>query len=735
MTAPTILSVLATAVYMMLALYPLASGPATRAGRLFLALTLLLGTCSAFHALAYSAHDAATAWRWFVFGAVAWSIFTPLTLLLPLELARSRPLPHWTALLIGLPAVITFVVTMTVDAGPQYLARTPSGWVRDLSGHPAVWNSLAVVLLGYILVALGVIAWWLRHAPTRRERHQAAWLLGSGAAAISTALVFMAIQPLSSAPEAPRVYQVFGVIWAAGYAIAIFRHRLIGPSVSLAAKAILSHIQDLVFVVDEEGRLLEANSRAQALLEIPLSRLRGTSVGTLFDPPEAVFQTLDRARVPDGDLAWVDAALRVHSGQPVPVTLMFAPIIDDFTDRLGFVGIAQDQRPMREALKAERIATVGLLAGGIAHDFNNLLTAIGGNIELARTGGIANSTADRQLVDASRACGRAQGLTQQLLTFSRGGAPIRKATSLVDILHDSSAFATSGSRVRAEVSVPNDLWLVDADGGQIAQVIHNLTLNAVQAMPEGGTLTITACNIPSGSPGLDGTPLDIPHVRLTIIDQGHGIPPELLARICEPFFSTKPDGSGLGLATCYSIVHRHEGSMMIDSKPGGGTTVRVDLRRAKRPSDDLALLVPRPPRPGGRALVMDDQVPVEAVACEMLGTMGWKAVGTHDGDEAVDAFLAAERDGQPFDLVLLDLTVPGGIGGIEAVVQMRSLRDDFYAVVSSGYGEESALSAPGEHGFDDVLPKPYSCSSMREMVARFDRHVAARAGTGFIRAR
>lgn len=728
MDSPTILSVLAAVIYMMLAVYPLATGTSTRPSRIFLVLTLLLAACSAFHALAFSASSAQTAWNWFVAGSIAWALFTPLCLLLPLELARGRALPAWIFVVAGVPAIITFVVTMTVDAGPSSLVLTAKGWARDVSAAPILFNTLAVVLFGYIIAALGVIGWWMRQAPTRREQHQTAWLLGSGMLAIATALLFQVLNPLSDVPTAPRMNYLFGVLWAAGYAIAIFRHRLMAPSLSLAAETILARIQDMVFVVDLEGRVLEANSRALALMGAPIARIRRVRAESLFDPPDAIRAALDQAAILDSEPAWTEASLKVHTGQPIPVHVMFAPVIDDFTDYLGIVAIAQDQRPMREALKAERITSIGLLAGGIAHDFNNLLTAIGGNVDLARMDIGAGSTADRRLLEASRAVSRAQGLTQQLLTFSNGGAPIRKATSLADILHDSATFATSGSRVLPDIRVPDDLWLADVDGNQIAQVVHNLALNAVQAMHDGGTLTITAENVPAGDPGVDGRPLDGPRIRLTIADQGPGIPPEYLPRVSEPFFSTKPDGSGLGLATCESIVRRHEGQMTIESLVGCGTTVRVDLLRAKHHSSDLAILVPRVPQTGGRVLVMDDQQQVAAVACEMLRAMGWEAVCTHDGDDAVREFVVAAQSDHPFDLLLLDLTVPGGTGGVESLEKIRASSSGVYAVVSSGYGDEAVLSAPREHGFDDVLPKPYSCAQMREMLARFERRRLTRSG-------
>jgi PAS domain S-box-containing protein len=730
MHAPTILSVLAAAIYAMLAVYPLATGPATRAGRNFLALTLLLAICSAAHALAFNAPDATVAWRWFVVGTVAWALFTPICLLLPLELVRGRALPWWVVGALAIPGLGAMIVTLGVDAGPASLVLTPRGWARDLSARPALWNAVSAVLFGYVLAALGVIAWWWRRARTRRERRQAAWLLGSGLLGVAGALLFQLAHPVSETPGLPRVNHIYGVVWAAGYAVAIFRHRLMAPSASLAANAILAGIQDLVFVVADDGRILEANSRARALLGGDAERSRDLPIQDLFHPPEAISEAVDRARGADPTPAWRDATMTVSEGHPVPVAFMVSPIRDDFGDRLGFAVVAQDQRPMMEALKAERIASIGLLAGGIAHDFNNLLTAIGGYIDLARADMDAGSPADRRLVEASRACDRAQGLTQQLLTFSRGGAPVRRATSLVDILDDTAAFATSGSRVRAEVHVPDGLWLVDADAGQIAQVVHNLALNAVQAMPEGGTLTITAANVASGSPGLDGAPLDTARVRLTVADEGVGIAPEVLPRVCEPFFTTKPEGSGLGLATCWSVVRRHEGEMVIDSRPGRGTRVRIDLPRAKRGTGETPVPPCRAMATGGRALVMDDQPQVEAVARDMLVALGWDVVGTADGDAAVRAFLEAEAAGRPFDLLLLDLTVPGGAGGVDAIRRIRERRDTVYAVVSSGYGEEEVMAAPSVHGFDDVLPKPYSCEGMREMIARFERRRARAAAPG-----
>jgi CheY-like chemotaxis protein len=296
---------------------------------------------------------------------------------------------------------------------------------------------------------------------------------------------------------------------------------------------------------------------------------------------------------------------------------------------------------------------------------------------------------------------------------------------LHEIVREAAAFGTSGSRVLVEFDFPKDLWRVDGDEGQISQVIHNLVLNAVQAMPRGGTMRIRAWNIAKGVPGIGGGQTSAARVRLEMSDEGEGIPAEHLSRVFDPFFSTKPSGSGLGLATSHSIVRRHGGDITIESARGKGTTVRLELPRSTRPTADLPKVSAGTAVGSGRVLLMDDQLAVRRVAEEMLRRMGYSVVACADGREAVQIHRSAMDAGQPFDLVILDLTVPGGLGGAEALEAIRQVDPSLTAIVSSGFASDGVMAEYREHGFDAALPKPYTPDKLAEVIAKVKRAKAA----------
>ena len=713
-----ILSIAVGVIYLGLAILALTRGLDTRVNRAFFVLTLSLSLYSLFQAMAYEAADADSAWCWFSAGTLTWIGFLPAQVLVAFEITRqSVDRPPW--LVPATYAPLLFVIPWALFGGAigaSSMVRTDYGWARNLESLPRTSLVIATVLAGYSIVCLGLLIRWMARPRSHRESRQARWLVSTGLISLLGTLAFLAFQPPAEQPRIPRITQLFSSIWAIGFAVAIFRHRLMAPSTALAARAVLDVIQDVVLLVDERGTILSANARAWSLLGYEPRSLQGQPIRILARDPGLLQQAL--AVPPDSRVParWTETMLQSQEGQEIPVLLSVSPLLDHDRDLIGLAMVIQDQRPMREALKTERIESIGVLAGGIAHDFNNLLTAIGGYVSLAGLDVPSGSEARRRLDEAGKACVRAQGLTRQLLTFSRGGAPIRKATSLEELIRESAGFVTAGSSVRVDIDVPGNLWLVDVDEGQIAQVVHNLSLNAVQAMPMGGVLRLSAENLAAGSKGASGGITTADRVRLTVRDEGHGIAPEHLDRIFEPFFTTKPAGTGLGLATVYSIIRRHDGEIGIDSRPGTGTTFRVDLPRAR-------IITPDNPRIGkglqgvtGRVLVMDDQPAVRRVAAEMLASLGYDVVECRDGGEAIERHLEALEAGRRFDAVLLDLTVPGGIGGVEALARMRAVEPNVRAIVSSGYAKDAEMASYRGRGFDRALPKPYSLDALRDAV-------------------
>jgi len=368
-----------------------------------------------------------------------------------------------------------------------------------------------------------------------------------------------------------------------------------------------------------------------------------------------------------------------------------------------------------ELLEAQKLESIGTLAGGIAHDFNNILTAIIGNISLAKMYSKAGDTIFRMLTEAEKASMQAKNLTQQLLTFSMGGAPIKQPTSISGLIRQSADFCLRGSNVDCEFFIRENLWAVQADEGQISQVINNLILNALQAMPDGGEINVQAENIT-----LDKTthlPLtEGKYVKISIMDQGTGIPREHLSKIFEPYFTTKQRGHGLGLATCYSIVKKHGGYISVESKEGIGTSFHLYLPASEKEVKEQNKNEQRPVSGKGRILVMDDDEDVKAVLCIMLEELGYQVNLVSSGDEAIEIYRQKRETGQSFDLVIMDLTVKGGMGGKEAIKKLAEIDPGVRAVVSSGYYNDPIMAEYKKHGFKGIITKPYTLEELSMVV-------------------
>ena len=409
----------------------------------------------------------------------------------------------------------------------------------------------------------------------------------------------------------------------------------------------------------------------------------------------------------DGSVVWGHAAVSVMrnaDGKP----MYFIPLIDDITSL---------HKAEEEMLRLSRLESLSVLAGGVAHDFNNLLTAIMGNLSLVQADSELAAKTRIRLTAAENASLRARDLTQQLLTFSRGGAPERKPTCLNGIIREAAEFTIHGSKVRCDLRLPDDLWAVNADDSQISQVISNLVINAVHAMPEGGVVEIAASNEvvtvesnPSLNPGR--------YVLFWVKDSGVGISPDHLAKIYDPYFTTKKKGSGLGLATSYSVVRHHDGLIEAESAPGKGTTFKVYLPALPdsvipATNTDDAVIYGK-----GRILLMDDEQMVRNIGSAMLESLGYEVESFPEGGVAVEAYKKAMEVGRPFAAVILDLTIPAGMGGIETMEKLRALDPLVHSVVSSGYSADMVLGDYRSRGFNEILPKPYRLKDMAAVLAR-----------------
>jgi PAS domain S-box-containing protein len=368
-----------------------------------------------------------------------------------------------------------------------------------------------------------------------------------------------------------------------------------------------------------------------------------------------------------------------------------------------------------ELLKSNMLESIGILAGGIAHDYNNILTAVMGYLSLAKMGVEPGTPTWTRLLEAEKAAIRAQSLTRQLLTFSKGGAPLRQAASIALLIEDCANFAVRGSTIKCRITIDPGLRPVDIDPGQIGQVINNIALNAAQASPEGGIISVDAGNaVVENVPGATLPAGD--YVKISIEDQGTGIPKECVQKIFNPFFTTKARGTGLGLATAYSIVKRHEGAISVDSAWGKGTTVSIFLPASKKPVQEVPAARPVPYEGKGRILVMDDEEMVRDVSVSILEALGYEAFAVKDGSEAIDAYVEALKTGSPFDVVILDLTVPGAMGGKEAVRKLLDIDPGAKVIVSSGYSQDPILSMYRDYGFSGVIAKPYQMGELGQAV-------------------
>jgi len=382
--------------------------------------------------------------------------------------------------------------------------------------------------------------------------------------------------------------------------------------------------------------------------------------------------------------------------------------------------ITEKRRMEEELFKAQKLESIGILAGGIAHDFNNLLTAILGNISLSKMYVSEGDRVFAKLAEAEKASLRARDLTQQLLTFSRGGAPVKKKSSVAAIARESVSFTLSGSRSSCNFHIADDLWPAEVDEGQLSQVINNLVLNADQAMPAGGVIEVAcenACLAEDALPPLrEGR-----YVVMSIKDHGVGIPPDVLPRIFDPYFTTKQGGKGLGLAAVYSIVRNHEGHISVTTQPERGTTFTVflpcgDSEAPCSETDDGVLRESGAPDVRGTVLVMDDEENIREVVGEMLDFIGYGTEFARDGAEAVELYARALDTGEPFAAVILDLTIPGGMGGRQAVEKLRELDPGVRAIVSSGYSNDPVMSDYLIYGFRGIITKPYKLTELKKVL-------------------
>ena len=507
-----------------------------------------------------------------------------------------------------------------------------------------------------------------------------------------------------------------------------FEQEIAADKESLAVT--LASIGDGVITTDVQGRVIMINRAGEGLTGWSSREAIGQPLKSVFNvaidlASRAKAQRSGYRNEAQSLLLTLpqNTTLKSKEGSERVIEQVASPIRDRENEVAGVVLVFRDiterQRNEAERRKAETLEQLGLLAGGIAHDFNNLLTAIIGNISLASLVLPPGDEMGVRLNDAKNASMRARDLAQQLLTFARGGAPIKKTASMGKLIQDTVSFSLRGTHSRSEFLFGPDLWPAEIDPGQISQVVANLVVNADQAMPNGGTLKVICdnyCHDATTSGIADLAPGD--YIRIAIRDQGTGIPDDCLKRIFDPYFTTKAKGNGLGLATTYSIIKNHSGLITVESELHHGSTFTIYLPALR--DHQVPVEVVRPVNEEitgtGRVLIVDDEEAIRALVEFTLERLGYEVAQAESALEGLNLYQQALDSGKRFDAVILDLTLPGGMGGKEALKKLIEIDPTVNAIVSSGYAMDSTMARYQDFGFRGVIAKPYEASELGRIV-------------------
>ena len=487
---------------------------------------------------------------------------------------------------------------------------------------------------------------------------------------------------------------------------------------------LLELAHDAIILRELDGNILYWNQGAAAMYRYPTADACGRNIHDLLKTAFPVApDRIDAELLREG--RWEGKLVHTTSdGSPIAVSSRWALQYDKHGRPWRVMEINSDiterEKSQQELLTMQKLESLGVLAGGIAHDFNNILTGILGNISLVQMALDQPERAQKMLLQAEKACQRASQLSTQLLTFAKGGTPVKKAVAARLIVEEAVSLALRGSNVLSILEIPDDLRNVEVDEGQIYQAFNNIIINGMQSMPDGGTFTVTASDVTLEQ----GNPLSVAageYVRFSFRDTGCGISPEDRKKIFDPYFTTKSGGKGLGLASAHSVVVRHGGHISVQSEVGKGTTFEVLLPASGRDAAESEALPPaaQPTQHARYAvLVMDDEEVIRELACAMLSSLGCRVTTCVNGTEAVSLYAAAKHAGAPFDVVIMDLTIPGAMGGKEAAARILEIDPGASLVVSSGYSNDPVMSDHVRYGFKATMVKPYRVSEVTEVLKK-----------------
>ena len=494
----------------------------------------------------------------------------------------------------------------------------------------------------------------------------------------------------------------------------------------------LRSIGDGVITTDPEGKITLLNKVAEELTGWSQEEATGQPVDKVF---HVVTEEQDSETAYISILKFLYAGPRSDFGNQTRlisrkgderiISVSGAPIFGADERTIGIIlvfhDITESVTMQEELIKAYKLESVGILAGGIAHDFNNLLTGILGNISLAKIIAANDKELVPKLDAAEKASLRAKDLTKQLLTFSKGGEPVKNLISLKKVIGEAASFALAGSNCKCDCQTASDLWSVEADEGQISQVLHNLIINAGQAMPVGGSISVVAKNVDVNEQ--DNLLLEPGrYVKISVQDRGIGIDRESLSKIFDPYYTTKKEGSGLGLASAYSIIAKHFGQITVESEKGKGSIFSFYLPASKKKAKATEWQKKNLNIGFGRVLVVDDEEIVKDVTGMMLVSLGYRVDFADDGEEAIAMYMQKMDEGNRYDLVIMDLTIPGGMGGKEAIQILKREDPEILAIVSSGYANDPVMANFQKYGFSAVISKPFSIDELSKTLSELEQH-------------
>lgn len=503
-------------------------------------------------------------------------------------------------------------------------------------------------------------------------------------------------------------------------------------------REIIENASDMIVIVDEKGFITYTSPSVERFLGYGPEELIGKGVFDVIHPDDIQRAMLDFAQAVQREKTEIPNSFRVfHKDgserilEGLGKNLLHHPIVSGFI--MNVHDVTESRRLQNQLLQAQKLEAVTTLTGGIAHDYNNLLSVVMGNLGLAMPEAEPGSDLASFVSEAQKASRKVGDLTHELMALSKGGAVVKEPGNLADLLHDAAHGIQSAGGISLNTLIPDGLWPVPYDPHKMGSVFRNVLTNAVEAMPEGGTLTIGAENlhVEDGEEDLALPLAPGDYVKVAVLDQGKGIPAQDLGKIFDPYFSTKPmgvqKGMGLGLATAHAIVQKHGGDIAVESVPGEGTTVSIYLpaeraegkaRRAEHPEPEFQSSIDNQQSSIQRVLVMDDEESLRNLGQKMLERLGYEAETVEDGPEAMEAYRQQMDSGEPFDAVILDLTIKGGMGGDQVIKELLKMDPNVRAIVYSGYFNDPVMARFRDYGFKGAMAKPFAMKDVEEALGK-----------------